>query len=50
MSVPGITKLSTLLPILFNVKTALANGRARPNQFKVFIPFPSGEAKNICCQ
>tara|TARA_B100001175_G_scaffold313446_1_gene321055 strand:- start:255 stop:767 length:513 start_codon:yes stop_codon:yes gene_type:complete len=32
------------MPNITNFKTALANGGARPNQFKVFIPFPSGEA------
>ena len=32
------------MPNITNFKTALANDGARPNQFKVFIPFPSGEA------
>ena len=32
------------MPNITNFKTALANGGARPNQFKVFIPFPTGEA------
>lgn len=32
------------MPNITNFKTALANGGARPNQFRVFIPFPTGEA------
>ena len=33
------------MPNITNFKTALANGGARPNQFRVFIRFPEGEAK-----
>ena len=32
------------MPNITNFKTALANGGARPNQFRVFIPFPEGDA------